>query len=567
MPDPLPDLIPARILNEHVYCRRLAYLEWVDSQFTDNSDTAEGTFVHRNVDRPRSKPPEPSDAGGRGSRANAANAGDGDVGEDPPPSTSVVVSSERLGLIAKVDVVEARGDAVIPVEFKRGRPRGGDVPLWEPELVQLCGQALILRDASYAVPYAEAYFAETRTRRRIEITPELEARTERAIEQLREDARRDEPPAPLVDSPKCPRCSLVGICLPDEVNALRERAGRAPRRLVAGDPPTTPLYATNPGARLTKRGGRVVLIEDGRETASRRLIDVSHIAVLGNVTVGSALLRVCFDSGVPVLWFSAGGWFSGFATGMPEKNVAVRLRQHRAAALGDRTLAGAFVAGKIRNSRTLLRRHGGEAVARVLPQLSALAKAAEGERSSESLLGIEGTAARLYFGHFGSLLKGIGEEGEFAFEQRNRRPPRDPVNTLLSFVYAMLIKDATAAVLAAGLDPYVGVYHRPRFGRPALALDLAEEFRPLVGDSTVMTAINNGAVSRRDFITRAGGVALTDRGRRRVIAAYERRVATELRHPLFGYRASYRRCLEIQARLLAAVLVGDVPVYRPLTTR
>lgn len=551
MPDTIPDLIPARILNEHVYCRRLAYLEWVDRQFVDNADTADGTFVHRVVDRQRAAPPEP----------------DAQHGEPPPSSTSVTVSSERLGLIAKVDLLEARDGAVVPVEYKRGAPRAPEEPLWEPELAQLCAQVLVLRDCGYTVPHAEAYFAQTRTRHRVPITDELVERTVAAARQLREDAAADEAPPPLVDSPKCPRCSLVGICLPDEVNALSERAQRPPRRLVAGDPPATPLYATTAGSRLTKRGGRVVLLEDGEEIASRRLIDVSHVAVLGNVTVGSALLRACFDAGVPVLWFSAGGWFSGVATGMPAKNVAVRMRQHRACALGSPELAGAFVAGKVRNARTLLRRHGGPQAARVVAQLADLAKAAEGERSLESLLGLEGTAARLYFGCFGALLRGVGDGEQFAFDDRNRRPPRDPVNALLSFVYALLVKDVTVAALAAGLDPYVGLYHRPGFGRPALALDLAEEFRPLIGDSTVMTAINNGELTPDDFVRRAGGVALTDRGRRKTIAAYERRMTTELRHPLFRYRATYRRCLEIQARLLAAVLVGDVPTYRPLTTR
>jgi CRISP-associated protein Cas1 len=554
MPSTLPDLIPARILNEHVYCPRLAYLEWVDRQFVDNADTAEGTFVHRVVDRERSAPPEPKQ----------------ENGEPPPTSSAVTVSSERLGLIAKIDLLEARDGTVVPVEYKRGGPRDGDgPPLWEPELVQLCAQTLILRDTGYRVPHAEVYFAGTRTRHRIEISPPLIKQTTGAIAQLLANAARDEPPPPLVDSPKCPRCSLVGICLPDEVNALRERTERtrSPRRLVAGDSPATPLYATSAGSRLSKRGGRVVLLENGKETASRRLLDVSHIAVLGNVTLGSGLLRACFDSGVPILWYTAGGWFSGFAMGMPAKNVAVRMRQHRAAALGSPELAAVFVAGKIRNARTLLRRHGGADVSRTLSQLAELAKAAVVERSLESLLGIEGTAARLYFGRFGALLKGPDGAMPFAFDDRNRRPPRDPVNALLSFIYALLVKDVTAAALAAGLDPYVGVYHRPGFGRPALALDLAEEFRPLVGDSAVMTAINNGEIAASDFVSRAGGVALTERGRRKAIAAYERRMTTELRHPLFRYRASYRRMLEIQARLLAAVLIGDVPAYRPLTTR
>jgi len=550
----VPELLPARILNEHVYCPRLAYLEWVDRQFKDNADTAEGTFVHRRVDRPRSTPPEPRDA-------------PEDGGEDPPPSTSVELSSERLGLIAKLDLLEPRGATVVPIEYKRGHPRDGETPLWDPELAQLCAHVMLLRDAGYSVEHAEVYFAETRTRHRVEISDELVASTHDAIAAVRANAAADGPPPPLVDSPKCPRCSLVTLCLPDEVGLLQGQRTGAPRRLVAGDSAANPLYATTPGSRLTKRGGRAVLIEDGEEAASARLIDISHLAVFGNVTVGSALLRACFESGTPVLWFTMGGWYSGHAQGMPPGNVEVRMRQHRAATIGAPELAGAFVAGKIRNARTLIRRHGGEGVQDTLPQLARLATAAETERSIESLLGIEGTAARLYFERFGALLRSPSAREEFDFEHRNRRPPRDPVNAMLSFVYGLLVKDVAAALIAVGLDPYVGVFHRPHFGRPSLALDLAEEFRPLVGDSTVLMAVNNGELESGDFVRRAGAVGLTARGRKKLIATYERRMRTELVHPTFKYRASYRRCLEIQARLLAAVLVGDVPAYRPLTTR
>lgn len=549
-PHDVPDLIPARILNEHVYCQRLAYLEWVDRMFEDNADTVEGRWIHRRVDEERGTPPGPDDAD-----------------PDAPRSTSLTLSSERLGLIAKLDLLEPRGPSVVPVEYKRGRPRSAEQPLWEPELTQVCAHVMLLREAGYRVDHAEVYFAETRTRQVVEVDDDLVAQTLDFIDELKANAGRDEPPPPLVNSPKCPRCSLVGLCLPDEVNALRERSESPPRRLIASDSPATPLYATTPGSRLTKRRGRVVLLEDGSEVASRRLIDVSHIGVFGNVDVGSALLRASFEAGIPILWFSFGGWFAGFASGMPPKNVELRIRQHRAASIGAPELASAFVVGKIRNSRTLLRRHGGDRAARSVTQLASLARSAEKERSLESLLGIEGTAARLYFEQFGHLVQDHGDLGAFAFRERNRRPPRDRVNALLSFYYALLIKDTTVATLATGFDPYVGFYHRPRFGRPALALDLAEEFRPLVADSAVLTAINNGEIASDDFVERAGGVALTQRGRRKATQTYERRMATELRHPMFGYRASYRRTLEIQARVLAAVLVGDIPAYRPLTTR
>ena len=366
----VPTLLPARILNEHVYCPRFAYLEWVDRQFKDNADTAEGTFVHRRVDRPRSTPPEP----GAGT--------DDEEGEDPPPSTSVELSSERLGLIAKLDLLEPRGDTVVPIEYKRGHPRDGETLLWEPELAQLCAHVMLLRDAGYSVEHAEVYFAETRTRHRVEIPDELVASTHDAIAAVRANAAADGPPPPLVDSPKCPRCSLVTLCLPDEVGLLQGQRSGPPRRLVAGDSAASPLYATTPGSRLTKRGGRAVLIEDGEEAASARLIDVSHLAVFGNVTVGSALLRACFESGTPVLWFTMGGWYSGHAQGMPPGNVEVRMRQHRAAAIGAPELAGAFVAGKIRNARTLLRRHGDKSVSETIAQLARLATAAEGEQAS-----------------------------------------------------------------------------------------------------------------------------------------------------------------------------------------
>jgi CRISPR-associated protein Cas1 len=547
---PVPELIPVRMLNEHVYCPRLAYLEWSDQQWAANADTAGGSAVHRHVDRPRGVPPTPHDQPGR------------------PASTAVEISSSRYGLTGRIDLLENGDDGVIPVEYKAGSPRDGPMVLWEPERVQLCAQVLLLRDSGYEVRHAAVWFAGTRTRHEIEIDDELVQLTLHSIEALRRAAAADSAPPPLVDSPKCPRCSLVGLCLPDELNLLSVRGREQPRRLVAAAPSAQPLYATTQGSRVTRRGGRVVLLDQGAEVASRRLLDVSHIAVFGNVDVGSALLRDCFENGIPVLWLTAGGWFSGVAQGMPKGNVTVRMRQHRAAMTGDPSFARQFVAGKIKNQRTLLRRHGGAQATRVVEQLAGLAAKAQAEPAIASLLGIEGTAARMYFDQFTALLHPASPLGPGpTFEGRNRRPPRDPVNAVLSFVYSLLVKDCAVALLATGLDPFIGLYHQPRFGRPALALDLAEEMRPLIGDSVVMTLFNNGELSANDFLTRAGAVALTSAGRRSVISAYERRLRTELTHPVFGYKASYRRTLEIQARLLAAALVGDSPDYRPLTTR
>jgi CRISPR-associated protein Cas1 len=224
------------------------------------------------------------------------------------------------------------------------------------------------------------------------------------------------------------------------------------------------------------------------------------------------------------------------------------------------------VEGKIRNSRTFLRRNARVEVSVQIAQLKGLADKAATAATTNSLLGIEGTAARIYFSQFAAMLR-VDSLGTFDFTGRNRRPPRDPVNCLLSFAYSLLVRDLTATMFGVGLDPYLGVYHRPRFGRPALALDLAEEFRPLIAESAVVNAINNGEVTLRDFMIRAQGVALTQNGRTAMIRAHERRLDHEITHPVYGYRITYRRVLEVQARMLAAHFLGEIPKYVPFVTR
>ncbi len=179
-------------------------------------------------------------------------------------------------------------------------------------------------------------------------------------------------------------------------------------------------------------------------------------------------------------------------------------------------------------------------------------------------MGIEGMAAKRYFAGFAKLLK---EERGFRFEGRNRRPPTDPVNATLSFLYAMLAREVTVAALACGLDPYLGFLHQPRYGRPALALDLAEEFRPLLADSTALSLFNTGELKPDDFVCRAGAVALKPPGKKAIIAAWERRLLSEVTHPIFGYTISYRRVVMVQARLLGRVLLGELPAYPAFKTR
>lgn len=547
----VPELVPARMVNEFAYCPRLFFLEWVQGRFADSDDTVEGRYEHRAVEEESGAAPLPEEEG------------------DLIAARSLPLSSPELGVVARVDLVEGDGGAVRPIDVKKGCPPDNPERSWEPERVQLCIQGLLLREAGYRCDDGVLYFAESRQRVRVPFDDALVARTEKILGELRAVASRDVPPPPLVNSPKCPRCSLVGLCLPDETNALAARSELPVRRLLPRDPSARPLYVTEQGATVKVRGGRLEVQAEGEEVASLRLIDVSQVNLFGNVQVTTQALRELFTREVPTCWFSFGGWFVGMANGLPSKHVELRRRQVALAHQGGLEIARRIVEGKIRNSRTLLRRNARADVASILASLKNLAEQAREASRFDTLLGLEGAAGRLYFEAFPAMLKQGGKlpAAAFAFDGRNRRPPRDPINALLSYLYALLIKDLTVVAFTIGFDPFLGFYHRPRFGRPALALDLAEEFRPLVADSTALNLVNNGEIRGSHFVVRAGGVALTREARRIVLKAYERRLDTEVRHPVFGYRVSCRRVLEVQARLLGAHLLGEVPEYVAFVTR
>ena len=311
------------------------------------------------------------------------------------------------------------------------------------------------------------------------------------------------------------------------------------------------------------------IFKEGELLGSYRLIDVSQVNVQGNVTVTPQAMRELFAREIPVSWFSYGGWFSGMAQGLPSKHVELRRAQYATDPQVLLAAAGRMIEGKIRNCRTLLRRNARTDTGAVIDQLRDLAATASQPPGYPTLLGLEGTAARLYFSHFTGMLTPTTALDLTAFDRngRARRPPPDPLNALLSFVYALLVKDLTTTLAMVGFDPYAGVLHRPRYGRPALALDLAEEFRPIIADSTVIQLINNGEIRPSNFTRRAGGCQLDRDGRRAVISAYERRMSHEIKHPVFGYRVNYRRALDVQSRLLAAHLTGEIPHYTPFTTR
>jgi CRISPR-associated protein Cas1 len=538
------------MLNELAYCPRLFYLEWVEGQWRSNHFTEDGNRVHRRVDTPSGVPPEPGE-------------------EAPTVVRSLDLSDPDLGLVARVDLVELEASSAVPVDYKRGKKP--DVPegAWEPERVQLCAQGLLLRRAGYAVEAGELYFAASRARVRIPFDDVLVARTLSLAAEARAVAAAPEAPPPLIGSPKCRGCSLAPICLPDEQNLVGERIDAAPRLLFPARDDALPLHVTEPGSVLGLEKRELVVRKDGEETGRVRIVDVSRVDLHGGVRASLPALRELVDRDIPVGLFTFGGWFWGRVVGHAHKHVALRQAQHRGAEDPSRalSLARSLVSAKIRNSRTFLRRNGkGVVDSAILRDLRRGARVALEAPDLGSLLGVEGAAARRYFEGWSQLL-GAEPSLDFDLHGRNRRPPRDPVNAMLSLAYALLCSEWTATLECVGFDPLLGFLHQPRYGRPALSLDLMEPFRPIVADSVVWTAIKTQVVRRDDFVTRAGGVMFTQPGKKRFLAAFERRMDHEVQHPSFGYAVSYRRIFEIQARLLARHLLGELPRYPEFLTR
>ena len=686
------DLLPLRMLNEYAYCPRLFHFMFVEGRWEDNQFTVEGRHAHRRVDaldhllphaRETQKPP--------------ANA-DARAGGDEPPAVarSVPVSSAVLGLSAKLDLVATDGDEAVPVETKRGRVPDNPQRSWEPERVQLMAQGLLLRENGYQCDHGVLYFAGSRTRVRIDFTAELEARTRDLLSRARVAMRLTVLPPPLVDSPKCNGCSLAGICLPDETNALLnarvespadteatpaaardaetardagtgrdqtatgaafatdaafatgghatgDRASVADATVAdatvndepAADPPNadppatdpaadmaadpvadtanamaadpvdtspdatqtrraararppdapaarrlypvrddaTPFYVQEPGAYVGCAKQRIIVKKGGEELASVRLQDVSQLVLCGNIQLSTQAVQSLCKAEIPIVYLSMGHQFYGVTSGINLRNAYDRAAQFKAAANPAMCLAFArrIVADKAENQRTMIRRNAPSDAAndRVLEDIDYLVQrlGAADIDSTEKLLGIEGAIAAAYFSRFSTLLKPRDFDAQWDFNSRNRRPPKDPVNALLSFGYAMLTKECTVALLSEGLDPWWGLYHQPRHGRPALALDIMEPFRPAVVDSAVITAINTGMVQRSSFDTLAGACILKPEGRKGIIRAYDARLDQLITHPAFDYKCSWRVVIRLQARLLARWFRGEIPNYTSITTR
>lgn len=596
------ELWPARGVAEHAYCPRLFYYMTVEGIFAPSADTELGKRTHRRVDRPSVATPDgrldPKRPGRKAAEEFEEDASDPDR---PRSVRSLVLTSERIGLTATLDLAEINGDIAIPIEYRKGRPRrngGGQVAEaiddmmeeprrlpapepWPTDRVQLGLQVLLLEDAGYTVPEAYLYYAAEQLRLRVEVDGALRRDAIAELEAAKRTAEGDRPP-PLVNDPRCPRCSLQPICLPDEINHQRLTALSADGRPVDMKPTPRKLWPPRDdgihvvlqreGVRVGVRGQSVRITDkDGSVVRDLPLANVESLAVVGPVQLSTQALAVFAEQEVPVAFLTAAGRVTAMMDPLGPTSAAVRAAQVRVFDQPEKALelARAITVAKIANQRTLLMRNHADLPSRVAADLQESIDAAGRAATMDELRGHEGNAAAIYFRHFAGMFKeGVTKiASRFDANGRQRRPPPDPINAVLSFGYSMLTNECTAACRLASLEPTIGALHATRPGRPAMSLDLVEPFRPLIADSVAISAFNRGELSEGHFLDTASGCALTDAGRKAFFAAYGRRMDTEVTHPVFAYRLSYRRMLMLHARLIAAWLLGEVPTLAFLTTR
>jgi len=549
--DEIPPM-PVRRLQNYVYCPRLFYYQWVENIFVENADTVEGSTVHHKADQP--------------SRMADAEALDLPEGRS---LRSLQLENAELGLVGKIDVIEGGGEGIEIIDYKKGsakRDEKNQRVAKEADAIQIVAYALLLEGEGRKAARGWIYYAADKRRVEVVLTPDLRESCLAKLREARAVALSGKCPPPLQDDARCLHCSAYPVCLPNEsaywLHPEGKPAIQAPRP--PGDAGEIVVVQTA-GAMVGLRGGEII-VSNKSETLGKFPVEQVHAIYLYGAVQLTAQASVGFlERGIDVAYFSPAGRFLGLLRGLPESGVDARLGQYRLfGEPGMRLrLAREIIRAKIHNQRVLLMRNG-SAPEEVIKKLARLRDSTASAAGMQELLGIEGSAASLYFGSFNTMLR---ESWPFDFEKRNRRPPRDPVNALLSMGYSMMSKELAGVCHAVGLDPFLGFFHQPRYGRAALALDLMEEFRPLVADSVTISLINRGEVRESDFISSASGVFLNEQGRRAFWENYFRRMDAEVSHPVFDYKMSYRRMFEVQARQLWRFVRGEADAYTGFTTR
>ena len=542
------DASPIRVMALHAlaYCERLFYLEEVEEIRVADASVYAGRRLHEEL-----------------------VADEGEL-------VSLALESETLGIRGKVDCLRRRNGQLIPYEHKRGRSAKGDAgpQAWPSDRLQVCAYTLLLEEhTDTSIEEARIRYHATNTTVRVPVDEKAREDVRKAVVRARELSQSVERPPVATNDRLCLRCSLAPVCLPEEERLARDENWE-PVRLFPQDQERQTIHVTTHGARVGKSGETLTVTDTAGQKQVFPIREIGEVVIHGYAQISTQAIHLCASQEVGVHWFTGGGrYVSGLVAGTSP--VQRRIRQFEA--LRDPgllfRLARRLVLARVSSQLGfLLRASRGKdrkmlGIDNAVQGLRNALRAASCAEGIDSLRGHEGDAGRHYFSGLPGLLRN-GLDERMCFNGRNRRPPQDRINALLSFGYALLYRDALQAIMAVGLEPAFGFFHRPRSAAHPLVLDLMEVFRVPLWDMPLVASVNRLQWDvEEDFVQTGKQVWLSDSGRKKAIEVYERRKEDQWKHPVTGYSLSYARLIELEARLLEKEWAGEPGLFARMRLR
>lgn len=519
-------MISASQLNTYLFCPRLLFLEAVLGCEGSNIPSEEGRLLH-----------------------------------DKLASDEVYVEDAELGLCGKVDVY--REDQV-PIEYKRGKPLPDGSP-WPGHATQLCALGMLLEKAeNVPIEYGYIWYNASRERVQVVFTPELKQQALTILENAQRLLNSNRLPEPLNNRKACLGCNQYRNCLPDELQATQEPPEA--KTILAPHVEGQGLYIDKPGAKISVKQGNIVVSHvDEAKPVSVGLARVNQVVIQQPSHCTSSFLETCSKEKIPVMLLDFSGRWQGSLLSAPGRNVLVRLKQYELMNDSDTRLqlSKTLMKAKLTNQRVWLRRHLSPDH-EVCTVLSRILKQIDQADSLAQLLGMEGEAAKH---HYQGLSEMVKDCSGITWKGRHKHPSPDPLNSLLSFGYSILMQQALTGCHLAGMDPYLGFYHGLKHGKPSLALDLMEIYRTPVVDATVLGFLNRGQCTEEDFEIQGSACLLKDKARKAFISSLFERLRSEVKHPIFGYSTTYQRAIHVEARLFSYGLLSGLELWKPFTWR
>lgn len=542
------ETIRVNALHALAYCPRLYYLEEVEELYTQDAAVFAGRRLHVEIEK-----------------------------EEGDEWHQLVLENQALGLRGKVDALRTRNGQTIPYEHKKGRcyrDQNNQPQAWQSDRIQILAYAyLIESELGITVPEGRIRYHTDNVLVHVPLNAQGREDVRASVHRARQLRLSPERPAVTANERLCVRCSLAPVCLPEETRLAQGNAEHAVR-LFPEDDERKIIHVTESGTRIGKSGDQFKITRRDGGTSTMPARQVGQLVLHSYAQISTQAMYFCAEQEVGLHFISGGGRYLGsFDT--RRGSIQRRIQQYKALTDPDHCLrlARQLVICRGQGQRKFLMRGQrgsevpNEALEQTIEQMQRTLKQVPTADSLSSLLGLEGNLAALYFAMLPHLISENVGSG-FQFDGRNRRPPKDRFNTLLSFGYSMLLKDVMNAILAVGLEPALGFYHQPRTQAPPLALDLMEIFRVPLVDMPVMASVNRNQWNQdEDFEIWGKQVWLSVAGRRKFIGLYERRKEESWKHPVTQYSLTYRRLVELEVRLLEKEWMGEGGLFAQFVIR